>query len=169
MHSKYTPILNPFTQILKFLMLALFWGLIIYGTIRLFNDKIDELKIIAPAIFLILFLGYIGFIIVYSLWTDIKFVTFKGDSITIVYLLQLKVIKLSCNAVRGYSTCEFLNGWKTKSLILYTRDNKVIEFVGNNYLDNNRLIRFITGKFQKIGDETLAPKFWFGRTYKFLK
>lgn len=169
MNSKYRPILNPFTQLFKICSLIFFWGIIIYGTARLTNNPTTKIEVIAPGIFLLFFFGYTGFLLAYSIWLDLKIVTFRKDSIKIVYLLCFRTKEIYKNEIRGYSTCKFLNGWNTTSLILYTKDNQIVEFISVNYLFYKRLNNVISSEYCKIGEETLTPKIWIGRTYQFLE
>jgi len=168
MNLEFVPKLNPITLISKIGIVVLFWGLLVFGTISFSIDHPTELEIIIPSIFLFFFFGYMGLLVFYDLWFSLKIVRFDKDKIKIIYLLRLKTMEISTEQVRGYSCCSFNNGWNMNSLILYSKSNEVVEFINKNYIKYHKLSNYLGKKYCKIGDETLNPKFWIGRTYQFL-
>lgn len=125
---------------------------------------IFPLKLI-PGIFVFFLLSYVVILTMYDLKNSLKFVTFSKHEVYVFYPLRLKRVRYDKGEIRGFTTCEIR--YNINSLILYTFNNKIIEFTSKDIFGFKSVSKYLKRNFNYLGEEHFLPNTWIGRKYKY--
>jgi len=165
--DKFKPVLNPFTLLLHFFIIAMFGGILVHAIATIIRkpENFSSMERIIPGVFVFLFFIYVLILTIYNLKNSFKFVTFNEHDVLVFYPLKLKTLRIERSDILGFTTCKIR--YNISSVILYSNRNDIIEMTNKDIFGFNIFSNYLKLNFKYLGEEHFIPKTWIGRKYMY--
>lgn len=133
------------------------------------TSEFDFFHVMGLTIYL-LFVCLVIFHLTYFFSFYLKLLIIKDEDLSVFELNKVKVTRLKMNDIKGYSKSEVYFGkylWKSKSIIVYFKNGKKVEFVNAFVMKLNGLEEELkTNRIKYFGFESYQTGLFY-REYKF--